>query len=323
MAELTADQAAVYDRQLRVWGHEVQKRLSSARVLVVGGKGLAHEVAKNLALAGVGNIALLCGTKCQDKCPGSFLVTADTDSTTTIAVAAARTLQEMNPFIKVIVENGDVPNITPEMLRRYDVVFFTDLSMSELKNLDAACVVTGTKLFAGTVRGLNSFVFSNLHKHTFTEKKEKPITAPQNANEQWAKEQPQTPEPMTWQYVAFPEALSVPSSCLNKRTHKLYQVLQVCSAFEEQHGRPPAAGDMQALHAIAQNLSEGGGPPVNAALLESWVCDPEDFPPLAAIVGGVVANHLIRTVSCVEAPFKNLFFYSVQDGMGIVEDMKA
>eukprot|EP00775_Hariotina_reticulata_P002684 gene2684-2985_t len=55
---LTDDQSAVYDRQLRVWGVEVQKKLTSARVLLVGFGQLAAEVAKNITLAGVGHVTL-------------------------------------------------------------------------------------------------------------------------------------------------------------------------------------------------------------------------------------------------------------------------
>ena len=41
-AALSEEQAAVYDRQLRVWGVETQQRIGLARVLVAGaGSGLA------------------------------------------------------------------------------------------------------------------------------------------------------------------------------------------------------------------------------------------------------------------------------------------
>ena len=36
---LTAQEAAVYDRQIRVWGVETQRALRAARVLVCAGEG--------------------------------------------------------------------------------------------------------------------------------------------------------------------------------------------------------------------------------------------------------------------------------------------
>lgn len=47
-----------YDRQLRVWGVEGQVKITDARVLIAGRGAFASEVAKNLVLAGVGNVTL-------------------------------------------------------------------------------------------------------------------------------------------------------------------------------------------------------------------------------------------------------------------------
>ena len=44
---------AVYDRQIRLWGHEAQNRIQNSKVLVCGITGLSAEVCKNLVLAGV------------------------------------------------------------------------------------------------------------------------------------------------------------------------------------------------------------------------------------------------------------------------------
>ena len=44
MAALTAEEAAIYDRQLRVWGVETQRKLAAARVLLVHLPGVAAEV---------------------------------------------------------------------------------------------------------------------------------------------------------------------------------------------------------------------------------------------------------------------------------------
>ena len=49
---------AVYDRQIRLWGHEAQNRIQTSKVLICGVSALSAEVSKNLVLAGV-NIHLL------------------------------------------------------------------------------------------------------------------------------------------------------------------------------------------------------------------------------------------------------------------------
>ncbi|ELK23996.1 SUMO-activating enzyme subunit 1 [Myotis davidii] len=56
---ISEEEAAQYDRQIRLWGLEAQKRLRASRVLLVGTKGLGAEIAKNLILAGVKGLTML------------------------------------------------------------------------------------------------------------------------------------------------------------------------------------------------------------------------------------------------------------------------
>lgn len=53
-ATFSAAEAAVYDRQMRLWGVEAQKRLQSSHVLISGLSALGSELAKNLVLSGMG-----------------------------------------------------------------------------------------------------------------------------------------------------------------------------------------------------------------------------------------------------------------------------
>lgn len=41
-----------YDRQIRLWGKNAQNRMSKAKVLVFGMRGLSVEICKNIVLAG-------------------------------------------------------------------------------------------------------------------------------------------------------------------------------------------------------------------------------------------------------------------------------
>ena len=56
---VTEDEAALYDRQIRLWGLEAQNRLRTAHILIVGWNGIAIEVVKNTVLSGIGSITLL------------------------------------------------------------------------------------------------------------------------------------------------------------------------------------------------------------------------------------------------------------------------
>jgi len=57
--ELSADEIALYDRQLRLWGIEAQNRMRKANILLINVKALGNEIAKNLVLAGIGSLTVL------------------------------------------------------------------------------------------------------------------------------------------------------------------------------------------------------------------------------------------------------------------------
>ncbi|CAI7824728.1 unnamed protein product [Closterium sp. NIES-53] len=137
---LSEQEAAVYDRQIRMWGVEAQQRIGSARLLVIGMSAVMAETCKNLVLAGVGSLTLLDPglPPTQAELEGNFLlrfssaapsaaeaVTAggeasaagsgatsggggeggDAEETErdgmSVAQACAKALQEFNPFVTV------------------------------------------------------------------------------------------------------------------------------------------------------------------------------------------------------------------------------
>lgn len=53
------DEAALYDRQIRLWGVEAQNKMRTSSILLYTLRGLSTEIAKNIVLAGVGEIMLL------------------------------------------------------------------------------------------------------------------------------------------------------------------------------------------------------------------------------------------------------------------------
>ena len=57
MTQLNTIDNNLYDRQIRTYGEEAVKKMTSSSVLIMGlDKGLATEVGKNLALGGIRNI---------------------------------------------------------------------------------------------------------------------------------------------------------------------------------------------------------------------------------------------------------------------------
>jgi ubiquitin-like 1-activating enzyme E1 A len=56
---ITAEEMALYDRQIRLWGVNAQENIRKADVLLIRVKGLANEIAKNLVLAGIKSLTII------------------------------------------------------------------------------------------------------------------------------------------------------------------------------------------------------------------------------------------------------------------------
>lgn len=56
---LSADEIALYDRQIRLWGAQAQQRIRSANILLVSLRALGTEIAKNLTLAGIRSLTII------------------------------------------------------------------------------------------------------------------------------------------------------------------------------------------------------------------------------------------------------------------------
>jgi len=96
----------LHSRQLAVYGRDAMARMGKARVLVVGGGGLAAEVAKNVVLAGVRGVTVLDSalTKRSDLGTHFYLTEADAAASAPRAEAARPRLAELNPAVDVRAE---------------------------------------------------------------------------------------------------------------------------------------------------------------------------------------------------------------------------
>ena len=76
---IDADEARLYDRQIRLWGIEAQNRMKNSKVLIVGLRGLHTEVCKNIVLSGIDTAYILDSeiVQLKDLSACFFLTTED------------------------------------------------------------------------------------------------------------------------------------------------------------------------------------------------------------------------------------------------------
>lgn len=56
---LSADEMALYDRQIRLWGAKAQEQIRRAKVLLISLRAVGTEIAKNLTLAGIQELTIV------------------------------------------------------------------------------------------------------------------------------------------------------------------------------------------------------------------------------------------------------------------------
>lgn len=94
-------------------------------------------------------------------------------------------------------------------------------------------------------------------------------------------------------------------------------------ALEHELGRAVCAADMEALLQRRSTLCEAEALPasaVNEQALTAYATAAGEMPAINAVLGGVVANDILKAVSGKGEPLiNNLFLYSLIDGGGWVE----
>jgi ubiquitin-like 1-activating enzyme E1 A len=93
-------EAEVYDRQIRLWGVEAQKRIQNAKVLLCGMRALNAEVCKNLVLAGISATIQDHEAVTPADIGAQFFLTAD-DVGKNRAAASLERVTELNSLVSV------------------------------------------------------------------------------------------------------------------------------------------------------------------------------------------------------------------------------
>uniref|UniRef100_A0A0A9XWX7 SUMO-activating enzyme subunit 1 n=1 Tax=Lygus hesperus TaxID=30085 RepID=A0A0A9XWX7_LYGHE len=169
-AQLTADEEKLYDRQIRLWGIESQKRLRSARLLLIGLGGLGAEVAKNIVLSGIKSVTFLDDKpSTKDLAFSQFLIPPDKIGENR-AEASTERAKNLNPHVEVTSETFHLADLNEEYFSnsRWDVVVATGLDQDQLERLDNFCRKGNLKFFAGEVFGMFGYFFVDLNKHSYT-----------------------------------------------------------------------------------------------------------------------------------------------------------
>ncbi|KAG8379447.1 hypothetical protein BUALT_Bualt07G0089500 [Buddleja alternifolia] len=322
--ELTEQETALYDRQIRVWGADAQRRLSKSHILISGLKGTVIEFCKNIVLAGVGSVTLNDDRiVTEELLSANFLIPSDENvySGKTLAELCCDSLKDFNPMVRVSVEKGgscfhnllcrELSNFHVDFFNKFDAVVISSCSLLTKKTVNEMCrkLLKRTAFYTVDCRDSCGEIFVDLQNYIYSKKKGD-----------------ETVECLL-EYPSFEEAVSVPWRSLPRRVSKLYLAMRVIEKFEELEGRIPgetSAADLLNVQKLRKELCDTHSvdeSQIPDALLERLLEGTREFPPVCAIVGGILGQEVIKAISGKGDPLKNFFFFDATDGKGIIEDI--
>ena len=233
--------------------------------------------------------------------------------------------------VKVSADCSMTTEKSTDYFKKFDVVIATNCSKEELLRINSICRAENILFYAGDIFGFYGFSFMDLVSHEYvqevTETKET-----NNTDEPAAKKQKVETETKSIKkamaFVSMAETLKVDwSSELYarriKRMDPSFFLLQVLFEFVSETGHKPRPSnkkdDVEKLKKLRDQTLEKMKIPatkISDAMLEVLF---GELSPVCAIVGGVVAQEIIKAISNKDAPHNNYFFYNPIESCGVVE----
>ncbi len=142
-----------YDRQMRVEGWD-QRLVSGSSVLIAGVGALGCEVAKNLALSGVGRLVLVDRDVVELSNLNRQMLFDEADIGLKKAEVAAAKLRAMNPYIKIESYASDLRDLPEEVFESVDVICSCLDSWGIRRWLNSVAVLKRKPLVDGAIEGM-------------------------------------------------------------------------------------------------------------------------------------------------------------------------
>ncbi|KAJ2948591.1 hypothetical protein O0L34_g7845 [Tuta absoluta] len=328
--ELSEAEAEQYDRQIRLWGLESQKRLRASKVLLIGLGGLGAEIAKNIILSGVKSICLLDNEKLTEiDLYSQFLAPPDKIGENRAEVSLQRA-RALNPMVDISSETKGVDELQDSFFAQYDIVVATGLKQEQLERINNICRDNNKKFLCGDVWGMFGYMFADLVDHEYSEEivQHKAVKRGPDDTEKNARETVSITVKRRAIYVPLQNALSADWSKPELRSRlrrgdPSYFVMKVLSRFRDEYNRNPDPSKRKADTAILLKMRDELVKELN--LPAGFVSDAllaDVFGTVAgaaAVVGGVIGQEVVKAVSQREPPHNNMFFFNPVKCVGFVE----
>ncbi|KAF2490565.1 hypothetical protein BU16DRAFT_531050 [Lophium mytilinum] len=335
---ISADEIALYDRQIRLWGVQAQEKIRTANILIVSMKALANEAAKNLVLSGIGSLTIVDSEVVteDDLCSQFFISEADLGKNR--AQAAAPQIQKLNPRVNVKALTGNILLQGPDFYNPYDVVIATDLDFTTLTTINAATRLSNTPFYAAGAHGFYGYIFADLISHDYNIERDKPnmetLIRPESATRSiisvsTKKESGKTIEMVTKRELYSPLLLAnssplPPEYLRNRRKLKLVSPLLTCLRalwdYQKESGATLPSHQHADLHRFTTLATEKHkefqlpADTLKSEFLRSFLQNlGSELAPVTAFLGGQLAQDVINVLGKRLQPIQNLLLFNGEE----------
>lgn len=301
-------------------------------------RGLGNEVAKNLVLAGVNSMTILDHEPLtKEDVVSSFLAPTDQVGKNR-AQASLERLKQRNPMVEITADDANLDSKDADFFKNFDVVIVTNYPKDVTLKVNKFCRDLSVKFFAGDIFGYFGYSFMDLVKHDYVEeeikavdgdKKEDSKEGPTAAKKAKMEEQEETKMvKKSMDFVPLDQALNVDWSqdSYAKRIRRMdpsYFILQILLEFQSREGCSPRSSmreeDMKLLTSLRSSIISKYSLPESKIPADILPMLFSELSPVAAIVGGVLGQEVIKVISNKDAPHNNFFLYNPLESCGVVE----
>lgn len=190
---LSAEEIALYDRQIRLWGAHAQERIRSANILLVSLRALGTEIAKNLTLAGIRSLTIIDDEPVTEEDLGAQYFVREEDVGKPVrlgsplhsaipmltrcqrAEATIPRIQELNPRVDVR-SGGSLANLIQmdqNFYAPFECVIACDHDFMTLSTINTAARFANRPFYAAGIHGFYGYIFADLVMHDFLVEREK------------------------------------------------------------------------------------------------------------------------------------------------------
>ncbi|PMD15203.1 hypothetical protein NA56DRAFT_754182 [Hyaloscypha hepaticicola] len=331
---ISADEIALYDRQIRLWGVQAQEKIRNANILLITMKALANEIAKNLVLAGIHSLSIVDHELVTESDLGAQFFISKADVGINRAEAAAPQIRKLNPRVNVIVDPSDIKTKGPDFFSQFDIVIATDLQPDTLNIINTATRVNHRPFYAAGVHGFYGFIFSDLIQHDYVIEREKSnvttaiqaetrtrsVVDVKDKKENGKNFEMVTKRELYSTWFLASDAAILPAEFLRSR-RRLKAVTPILSCFRAlweflqlQNGRlPSTSDDLKMFTVLATQKHEHLKLPsetLRSEVLRKFLQNlGSEIAPVTAVLGGQLAQDVINVLGARQQPIQNMVIF--------------